>query len=87
MEYRAGTHRWRKGRLTDLSQTGFRLDGCSDCHIDTVIWVRIGGLSAMSAMVLWEDGAKVGCRLTKPLSPYVFDHLVATLKAMDASGG
>ncbi len=40
----------------------------------------------MSAMVLWEDGAMVGCRFSKPLSPYVFDHLVETLNAIGSSG-
>ena len=65
--------------ILDLSTHGFRASLSSPLAEGSVVWLKLPGLAAQQARVAWADGLMVGCALTAPLHPAVFDHIVTTL--------
>jgi len=68
-------------RLADLSPTGFRLvyPVRLDSHLP--LFIRIGSLSPLTAHIKWQQGDLYGCMFDRPLSSYVFEHIVNTAMA------
>ena len=64
--------------ILDLSTHGFRASVSAPLLEGSVVWLRLPGLSPQQARVAWADGLIVGCALTAPLHPAVFDHIVKT---------
>ena len=75
-EVRQGSQPWRKARLEDLSQTGFRISWLPNCRSDRPLRIRIRGLQLLSADVKWQDMNAVGCAFEQPLHVSVFEHIV-----------
>ena len=65
--------------ILDLSTHGFRATVSTPLQEDMVVWLKLPGLAPQQARIVWVDGLTVGCALTAPLHPAVFDHLVKTL--------
>ena len=66
-------------QILDLSTTGFRARLTAPVAIDTVVWLKLPGLEAQQGRVVWAEDLVVGCVLTAPLHPAVFDHIVRQL--------
>jgi hypothetical protein len=61
----------------DLSVDGFRVATHLDLFEGSDVWLRLGGLEACHATVVWTSGHLVGCRFSRPLHPAVLDMVVA----------
>ena len=75
-EVRQGSQPWRKARLEDLSQSGFRIAWLPNCRKDRPLRIRIKGLQLLTADVKWQDINAVGCAFEQPLHISVFEHIV-----------
>ena len=64
-------------QIMDLSVDGFRVATHLDLFEGADVWLRLGGLEACHATVMWVSGHLVGCRFTRPLHPAVLDMVVA----------
>jgi PilZ domain len=64
--------------ILDLSTHGFRAEVTAPLSEGTVVWLKLPGLAAQQGRVVWSDRLTVGCALTAPLHPAVFDHIVKT---------
>ena len=64
-------------QIMDLSVDGFRVTTHLDLFQGADVWLRLGGLEACHATVVWVSGHLVGCRFTRPLHPAVLDMVVA----------
>ena len=68
--------------ILDLSTHGFRVETHLDLDVGSPIWLRLPGLEASLAQVMWREGNLVGCAFDRPLHPAVLDLIVRR-----ASGG
>ena len=75
-EVRVGTGSWGPVRLLDVSEKGFRLAWLPRAEEGVPVKIRIPGLEQLSAVVRWRNETGVGCAFERPLSIYVFEHLV-----------
>lgn len=62
--------------ILDLSTHGFRVETHLDLELGSPIWLRLPGLEASLAQVMWRDGNLVGCAFDRPLHPAVLDLIV-----------
>jgi hypothetical protein len=66
--------------ILDLSTSGFRVAS----HLGLVkgddVWLRLPGLEASHAQVVWTSGYMMGCRFVRPLHPAVLEMVVAKAK-------
>ncbi len=67
-------------QIMDLSTDGFRVTTHLDLFEGHDVWLRLNGLEACHAKVVWRSGPYVGCRFTRPLHPAVLDMVVARAK-------
>lgn len=67
-------------QILDLSIDGFRVATHLDLFEGSDVWLRLGGLEACHAKVVWTAGHFVGCRFTRPLHPAVLDMIVSKAK-------
>jgi hypothetical protein len=67
-------------QIMDLSTDGFRVATHLDLFEGSDVWLRLGGLEACHAKVVWTSGHLVGCRFTRPLHPAVLDMVVGKAK-------
>ncbi len=58
-------------RIVDFSAQGCRLDGAMLLATGQQIWIRLPGLEALSAQVMWCDYDVAGIAFDKPLHPAV----------------
>ncbi|HYD23380.1 MAG TPA: PilZ domain-containing protein [Croceibacterium sp.] len=75
-DVRVGYGEWQKARLSDVSATGFRVAWLPRAAEGNAVAIRLPGLEPLKAIVRWKDGNAVGCQFERPLSVYVFEHLV-----------
>ena len=64
-------------QIADLSTTGFRVATHLRLEPGTDVWLRLPGLEACHARVMWAEGHYVGCAFVRPLHPAVLDMIVA----------
>jgi len=62
--------------IRDLSTHGFRVETHLGLAIGTPVWLRLPGLEASLAHVMWADGYLVGCAFDRPLHPAVLELIV-----------
>ncbi|WP_296679176.1 PilZ domain-containing protein, partial [Novosphingobium sp.] len=62
-------------RLRDLSQHGARLSSVAPLRPGVSIWLQIGNLRPIEALIVWTAGLEAGCIFTAPLHAAVFDML------------
>lgn len=75
-EVRQGTRPWKRVRLDDISQSGFRIAWLPDVRTDELLRLRIPGMQMLTADIRWQQGNSLGCAFTTPLHIAVFEHLV-----------
>jgi hypothetical protein len=64
-------------QITDLSTDGFRVATHLKLEVETDVWLRLPGLEASHARVVWSDGQNLGCAFVRPLHPAVLEMIVA----------
>lgn len=64
-------------QITDLSTDGFRVATHLQLVVGTDVWLRLPGLEASHARVVWAKGQSVGCAFIRPLHPAVLEMIVA----------
>jgi PilZ domain len=64
-------------QIMDLSTDGFRVATHLELYPGTDVWLRLPGLEACHAQVMWAQGHYVGCAFVRPLHPAVLDMIVA----------
>lgn len=75
-EVRQGTGPWQRTRLSDLSETGFKLAWLPDYHPSRPLRIRIPGIETLGAKICWHEGKQIGCEFARPLHVAVFEHIV-----------
>ena len=75
-EVRQGMRPWKMARLSDLSETGFKLAWLPDYSPGQPIKIRIPGMQTLNAKIRWHQGKQIGCAFESPLHVAVFEHLV-----------
>lgn len=64
-------------QIMDLSTDGFKAATHLELYPGTDVWLRLPGLEACHAQVMWSQGHYVGCAFVRPLHPAVVD-MIAT---------
>lgn len=72
------TLRRREGKtalvdILDLSATGFRAETTGTFKPGTQVWLRLPGLEAILARIIWTENMRIGCAFDQPLHPAVVD--------------
>lgn len=67
-------------QIMDLSTDGFRAATHLDLYVGNDVWLRLPGLEACHARVVWTEGHYVGCAFVRPLHPAVLDMVVAKVR-------
>ena len=67
-------------QIMDLSIDGFRVATHLDLMVGTDVWLRLPGLEASHARVVWAEGQYVGCAFIRPLHPAVLEMIVANTR-------
>ena len=64
-------------QIMDLSTDGFKAATHLELYPGTDVWLRLPGLEACHARVMWSQGHFVGCAFVRPLHPAVVDMVAA----------
>ena len=64
-------------QIMDLSTDGFKAATHLELYPGTDVWLRLPGLEACHAQVMWAQGHHVGCAFVRPLHPAVLDMIVS----------
>lgn len=64
-------------QIMDLSTDGFKAATHLELYPGTDVWLRLPGLEACHARVMWSQGHYVGCAFVRPLHPAVVDMIAA----------
>jgi hypothetical protein len=67
-------------QIMDLSTDGFKAATHLELYPGTDVWLRLPGLEASHATVMWSEGHYVGCAFVRPLHPAVLNMIVAKSK-------
>ncbi len=59
--------------VLDISRTGARIHSLSPLRSGHVVWLRLPGLEAIQANVVWTRQFEAGCEFVRPLHPAVFE--------------
>ncbi|SNS81352.1 PilZ domain-containing protein [Sphingomonas laterariae] len=63
--------------VLDLSPEGFRCRWHWTLQPDQAVWLRLPGLEALPARVVWSDDFMVGAAFDQPLHPAIFERITA----------
>lgn len=66
--------------LRDLSAHGFRTDWPYVLQKGDRVWLKIPGLEALLATVVWDVNYKIGCKFDTPLHPAILAKIIDLLK-------
>lgn len=75
---RDGATRSIKIRVADLSTTGCKLESDLELQTNQEVWVKLTGMDAVRAHVIWNDGGQAGCKFSIPIDPSVLESFVAS---------
>lgn len=82
---RAGEN-WFNSRVSDLSQTGFRVQSFAKLAQGTDLWIMLPGFEGRLATVMWARNHEAGCNFERPLHPAIFDHIIRTNRTRGGGG-
>ena len=75
-DVKVGFGEWQKARLHDISPTGFKIGWMARGGEGSTVSIRLPGMELLRADIRWRSASEMGCEFTRPLSIYVFEHLV-----------
>lgn len=64
-------------QIMDLSTDGFRASTHLQLEKGADVWLRLPGLEACQARVMWAKGNFIGCAFERPLHPAVLEMIVS----------
>jgi len=67
-------------QIMDLSTDGFRVATHLELMVGIDVWLRLPGLEASHARVVWAEGQYVGCAFIRPLHPAVLEMIVSNTR-------
>tara|TARA_B110001454_G_scaffold190370_1_gene189535 strand:+ start:5599 stop:5934 length:336 start_codon:yes stop_codon:yes gene_type:complete len=67
---------WFTSRVSNLSETGFRLHSFVNLKPGMTIWVMFSGFEGRRATVMWTKGAEAGCMFEAPLHKAIYEHIM-----------
>ncbi|MBP6031526.1 MAG: PilZ domain-containing protein [Sphingobium sp.] len=67
---------WFTSRVSNLSETGFRLHSFVNLKPGMTIWVMFSGFEGRRATVMWTKGAEAGCMFESPLHKAIYEHIM-----------
>lgn len=67
---------WFTSRISDLSDTGFRLQSFVSLKPGMTVWVMFSGFEGRRATVMWTKGHEAGCMFEAPLHRAIYDHII-----------
>lgn len=67
---------WFTSRVSDLSETGFRLESFVNLKPGMTVWVMFSGFEGRRATVMWSKGHEAGCMFEAPLHKAIYDHIM-----------
>ena len=65
-----------KADISDVSQTGCRVDSAMILGTGAEVWIKFPGLQPMHATIAWSNGFEAGCEFTDPFHPAVLDNFL-----------
>ncbi len=65
-------------QVLDLSPAGARVKAIAPLRAGFTVWIKLPGIEAREARVVWTHGFESGCEFTQALHPAVFDALSPT---------
>jgi hypothetical protein len=80
-EIRQGLRPWKPVRLSDISETGFRIAWLPEYDAALPVRVRIPGFEILNARICWTAQKIVGCEFERRLHIAVFENIVARAAA------
>jgi hypothetical protein len=78
-EHGGGRH---KGRLTDLSQSGCRINCPVLIMEQRIISITLPTFAPFEAEVVWKQGDDYGCSFHQPLHEAIYDHILIKYPAL-----
>jgi len=66
--------------VTDVSADGCRFRSAEPFETATNIWLKISGLTAREARIVWHEAENYGCEFMKPMQADVLDELCTARK-------
>ena len=67
--------------VKDLSLSGVACEALTGMKGGTRVWLKLPGLAALQAEIMWNDGTMVGCAFTDLLNPAVLKDVLARFPA------
>ena len=67
---------WFTSRISELSETGFRLHSFVALKPGMTVWVMFSGFEGRRAKVVWSKGHEAGCAFETPLHKAIYDHIM-----------
>lgn len=78
VQLRSGTRR-AVVKVNNLSATGARIAVAQLLRTDDQIYLKLPGLEAIEARVVWVNSFEAGCEFVRPLHPATFEAVVRTV--------
>jgi PilZ domain len=78
VQLRSGTRR-AVVKVNNLSATGARIAVAQMLRTDDQIYLKLPGLEAIEARVVWVDSFEAGCEFVRPLHPATFEAVVRAI--------
>lgn len=67
---------WFTSRVSNLSDTGFRLHSFVSLKPGMTVWIMFSGFEGRRATVMWTKGSEAGCMFEAPLHKAIYDHIM-----------
>ena len=78
VQYRSGARR-AAVKINNLSVTGARISVAHLLRPGDQFYLKLPGLEAIEAQVVWVDAFEAGCKFARPLHQATFEALVRTM--------
>ena len=73
---RDGATRSLKVKVSDLSTSGCRIECGAELQPKDEVWIKLTGMVAMRAVVIWSSDGQAGCKFSLPIEPIVLSGFV-----------
>ena len=75
---RDGATQSLKIRVADLSTSGCKISSDVPLETNQEVWIKLTGMVAMRAHVVWNEDGQVGCKFCVPIDPVVLESFVVS---------
>jgi hypothetical protein len=75
---------WIDVRVHNLSTHGFMVEADARYPISAYAWLRLPGVGAVNAQIIWRDCFRYGCEFVTPLRPAECEAAIALEERVDS---